>query len=132
MELEEATSTSLLRDLRGHSGDVNCCCWSPVDQTLCSCGGEGALRLWTVPAGKELKQLVAHRFYVNSCAYSPAGDLLATASTDCTVKLWSTSSWSTVGGHMYSNWAGRGLAWGYLHIRRRPMHVTVIGIMDLA
>ena len=108
---EAATSATLLRDLRGHSGDVNCCCWSPVDQTLCSCGGEGALRLWTVPAGKELKKLVAHRFYVNACAYSPAGDLLATASTDTTVKLWSTSSWSVVGG-LYSELGG---AWELIY-----------------
>ena len=93
----EAMSVSLLHDLKGHSGDINCCCWSPVDQILCSCGGEGALRVWSVPEGKELHQLPAHRFYVNACAYSPAGDLVATASTDTTVKLWSTTSWKTVG-----------------------------------
>ena len=90
-------SVSLLHDLKGHSGDINCCCWSPVDQVLCSCSGEGALRVWSVPEGKELRQLAAHRFYVNACAYSQAGDLVATASTDTTVKLWSTTSWKTVG-----------------------------------
>ena len=93
----EATSASLLHDLKGHSGDINCCCWSPVDHVLCSCGGDGTLRVWTVPEGKELRQLTAHRFYVNACAYSPAGDLVATASTDTTIKLWSTTSWKTVG-----------------------------------
>ena len=96
MEME-ATSASLLHDLKGHSGDINCCCWSPVDHVLCSCGGDGTLRVWSVPEGKELRQLTAHRFYVNACAYSPAGDLVATASTDTTIKLWSTTSWKTVG-----------------------------------
>ena len=91
-------SLELHKELLGHKSDVNCCAWSPEDQTLCSCGGDKTLRLWNIHEGKEIAPtpINAHQFYVNSCAYSPAGDLLASGSSDSTIKLWSTTSWDVV------------------------------------
>ena len=88
----------LYSELRGHKSDVNCCTWSPEDQTLCSCGGDKTLRLWNMHERKEVtpSPIDAHQKYVNSCAYSPSGDVLASGSSDTTVKLWSTTSWSVL------------------------------------
>jgi WD40 repeat protein len=99
-------------ELLGHRSDVNCCAWSPENQTLCSCGGDKTLRLWNVHEKKEIapSPISAHRFYVNSVAYSPAGDILASGSSDTTIKMWSTTSWdvlATLSGH---SGAVRGLA----------------------
>ena len=86
-------------ELLGHRSDVNCCAWSPENQTLCSCGGDKTLRLWNVHEKKEIhpSPISAHRFYVNSVAYSPAGDILASGSSDTTIKMWSTTSWAVLG-----------------------------------
>ena len=98
-EREIEMNLELYAELQGHKSDVNCAAWSPEDQTLCSCGGDKTLRLWSVHEKKEttLSPITAHQHYVNSCAYSPAGDVLASGSSDTTIKLWSTTSWGVLG-----------------------------------
>jgi WD40 repeat protein len=102
----------LQSELVGHKSDVNCCSWSPEDQTLCSCGGDKTLRLWNIHEKKEISPspISAHQFYVNYCAYSPSGDLLASGSSDTTIKLWSTASWDVLDKLSGHSGAVRGLA----------------------
>ena len=94
--------------LQGHTGDVNCSCWSRDAGTLVSCGGDRSVRLWNTSTGAQLPGSPLkppHTYYVNVCTLSPAGDVLATASSDSSIKLWNTASWTLIGqpshtGHM--------------------------------
>lgn len=91
--------------LSGHTGDINCCAWSPVTKNLLCSGGGGdyAFRVWDISKSKEkdnsalLHTIPAHKYYINACVFNPSGDLVATASSDEAVKLWSTASWTLVG-----------------------------------
>lgn len=94
----------LLEVLEGHAGDVNSTAWSPTaGSTLCSCGGDRKIRVWTIDASTPpekpapVETITAHELYINSCAFNPSGDLLVTTSSDETVKIWSTVSWTCVG-----------------------------------
>lgn len=95
----EMVGLRLLRELRGHTNDVNCCSWSPSDQTLCSCSGDNTVRVWATESGQEIvpSPITAHRYHVQWCVYSPLGDVLVSASTDTTLRLWSTDSWTLLG-----------------------------------
>ena len=104
----ETAIAELYSVLRGHTGDINCCAWSPSNKgILCSCGGgDYSLRVWNIPKSSDkedstlLHTIPAHKYYINACVYNPSGDLLVTASSDETIKLWSTVSWTVVGGYL--------------------------------
>ena len=78
------------RTLRGHAGPVFAVAFSSDKKTLASASGDGTVRLWDVPGGKETGVLRGHEGMVVSVAFGPAGGMLATASEDKTVKLWKT------------------------------------------
>lgn len=86
----------LLSKLSAQGGDANCCTWSPDGEFLCSCHGDGSLRVWKKPY-KTATIIRAHAKHCNACCYSPLANLVATVSSDATIKLWNADSWKTVG-----------------------------------
>ena len=62
--------------------------YSPDGKTVASGGDFGALKLWDVESGRQVKSLEGHPFPVMSIAYSPDSKTLATGSNDKTIKLW--------------------------------------------
>ena len=86
-ERSMASGWEHLRALTGHSGEVNCCAWSPNGALLVSGSDDTTLRLWT-REGEPVRTLTGHSHYVFCCAWSPDGALLASGSNDNTLRLW--------------------------------------------
>ena len=61
--------------------------FSPDGKQVAS-GSYGALRLWDVESGAELRKFKGHTGYVNSVAFSPDGKQVVSGSDDNTVRLW--------------------------------------------
>lgn len=90
-------SSSLLRTLAGHQGDVSVCAFSPDGARLASATSTGQMRLWEVDTGKMLWSIQAHTFPIRACTFDPAGRQLVSASNDGTLKLWSATNGEELG-----------------------------------
>ena len=89
---------------RGASDWVSSVAFSSDGKLLASSGG-GAIKLWDVASGGELRTLSVHSSSVTSVAFSPDGKLLASGDWDNTVKLWDVASGHelhTLSGHSES------------------------------
>ncbi len=75
----------------GHSSSVAAVIFSPDDHTLISAAG-GAIKIWDVASGREIRTLQSHSEYINSIAISPDGSTVASASNDGLVTLWDVAS----------------------------------------
>jgi WD40 repeat protein len=88
LRLWDAEAGKLIRDLKGHKGDVAGVFFLPDGKTAASAGMDGAVILWDLEKGKELKRM-AHAGGVYGAALSPDGKRLLTAGFgDQTVRLW--------------------------------------------
>jgi WD40 repeat protein len=62
----------------------------------------GAVKLWALPSGREVRSLPAHDTWVSAVAFSPDGKRLASAYLDATIKLWDLATgeceWRLPGG----------------------------------
>ncbi|QQS45940.1 MAG: AAA-like domain-containing protein [Acidobacteriota bacterium] len=64
--------------------------FSPDGKRIAASTPGNSVKLYEVPAGKELIELKGHKSIVTHAVYSPDGSSLATASRDFTVKLWNS------------------------------------------
>jgi WD40 repeat protein len=82
---------SLVRTLKGHTGDVGSVAFSPDGKFLASGSRDYTIKLWDVATGSLVRTLEGHASGVLSVAFSPDGRLLASGSGDWTIKLWDIS-----------------------------------------
>ncbi len=66
--------------------------FSPDGKQIVSAGTDGAIKLWNIASGKEIKSLRGHDGNVTSVAFSPDGRFLASGGYDGTVRLWDVKS----------------------------------------
>ena len=74
------------------TGDAYTLALSPDGRTLATTQFDGIIRLWDVPAGKELPRLPEHQTAVRNVSFLGAGKSLATVCVDETVHLWDTAT----------------------------------------
>jgi WD40 repeat protein len=55
-------------------------------------GRSGAVRLWSVATGREIRAFEGHSDWVYSVAFSPDGHIAASGSNDRTIKLWNVAT----------------------------------------
>jgi WD40 repeat protein len=80
--------TGELRILRGHTGDVAACAYSPDGTRVLSASWDETLREWDARTGQELRRFDGHSGDVTSCAYSPDGTRVLSGSGDETLREW--------------------------------------------
>jgi len=69
--------------------DIRCLAFSPDGKLLALGGCENpVVRLYDVPAGKEVRRFEGHVGKVTALAFSPDGRRLASGSADTTVLIW--------------------------------------------
>jgi WD40 repeat protein len=71
---------------------VGAVAFSPDGSRLASGGSDGAVWLWDVATGRELRRLEGHMDSVQSVAFSPDGHTLASGGNDNTVRLWDVAT----------------------------------------
>jgi WD40 repeat protein len=80
------------RALAGHADLVSRVAFSPGGRLLASADFSGAVKVWDVATGKEVRAFAAGQTTVTSLAFSPDGRTLATGGADETVRLWNAES----------------------------------------
>jgi len=79
---------NMYQTLRGHTGSVNMCDWSPSAKLVCSVGINRQAFIWDTVTGKIQHTLRGHLHNVSSCLFSPDGALVVTACYDTKICLW--------------------------------------------
>jgi len=85
-------SSTLIRDLIGHTEWVRACVVTPDGQRVVSASGDKTLRVWDLESGRALATLEGHARWVSACAVTPDGRRVVSASTDQTLKVWDLES----------------------------------------
>lgn len=98
IQVFNANSQMVLRQLKGHGRPVRLVRYSPQDKLhLLSGGDDSMVKWWDVTTQEELLNLEGHKDYVRCGAASPSSvNLWATGSYDHTVRLWDLRNSKTV------------------------------------
>jgi WD40 repeat protein/serine/threonine protein kinase len=78
--------------LKGHSNQILCVAFRPLDGQLVSAGKDGMVKFWDAAAGREVGELKAHAGEIVGMTFRPDGQLLATIGADETVRLWEVAT----------------------------------------
>src|SRR6266540_987937 len=89
--LAPAAAAQLPQELRGHKELVHGVAFSPDGKQLATAGFDNDVKLWSFPAGKEIRTLTGHTKPVYSVAFSSDGKTLASSSDDKTIRLWNVA-----------------------------------------
>ena len=80
-----------------HAGRVALVAFSPDGQTIVTCGGDHAARLWNPATGRPCCPPLEHTEAVTTAAFSPDGKTLVTGSFDATARFWEVPSGRPIG-----------------------------------
>jgi hypothetical protein len=86
--LWERATRSVAEPIPGTEPPPTSACFSRSSRFLALGGQDGVIRLWDVPAGKEVGSLRGHRGPLRSLAFSGDGRLLVSAGADVTGLVW--------------------------------------------
>ena len=92
VEIWDCERGELLKNLEGHSRDVNTVAWSPDGQVLASGSDDGTIRLWDIPKGQTRSVLRGHSTFVHSLVWEHDGQYLVSGSWDNTIRVWDPST----------------------------------------
>jgi WD40 repeat protein len=84
----EAETPSPRQNLEAHKGWVRALAMSPDGKTLASCGNDHLVKLWSVPEGKLVRELLGHDCHVYNTAFHPGGKFLVSADLKGAIKVW--------------------------------------------
>ena len=79
---------------QGHAAPILCMAIAPDDRLLATSDKSGVIKIWSLPAGRELRRIQYADKEVNCVAFSPDGQTLATAGQDRMIHLWDTKGWT--------------------------------------
>jgi WD40 repeat protein len=82
--------------LGAHRGWVRALAVSPDGKTLASCGNDHLVKLWSIPDGKYVGELVGHACHVYNTIFHPDGKHLISADLKGVVKVWDVAKRETV------------------------------------
>ena len=86
--------SSLLRTLKGHTGNINAVTLTPNGHYIISAAGgpllssENTLKIWDFQTGAVSQTLTDHTQRVNAVVVTPNGQHIISASDDNTIKIW--------------------------------------------
>ena len=81
---------------------VNAAEFAPGGQTIITGDGDGYLKAWDIPSGKQTHSILAHPGGCNCIDFSPNGDQVLTGGSDHVAKIWTPATWTlrqTLEGH---------------------------------
>lgn len=81
-----------LRDLEGHTAQVNQVSFSPDGKLVGSASNDGRAALWSVATGEPTQVFEGHQSWVSSIAFSPDGLSVVTGSWDKTAMIWNVGT----------------------------------------
>ena len=96
IQVFDATSKKLIRNLKGHKGPVRKVKFSPNKLNIFSISDDKTFKVWDVPTESEIKTINAHDDYIRACAISNNGKYFITGSYDHKVKIWNVEDYSLV------------------------------------
>jgi serine/threonine protein kinase len=106
VRLGDAAKGVELRRLGGHTDAVRGLAFAADGQRLVSAGEDKTLRLWDVPAGREVHRMARHTAGATCCAAD--GDVALSGSRDQTLRLWDLRNGQEL--HVFTPSAGTVLA----------------------
>jgi len=82
----------------GHTGGINCICYSPNGRHIISGSDDTTIRIWDAETGViSGEPLKGHTMSVSSVAYSPDGRRIISGSEDKTIRIWDAETGAAVG-----------------------------------
>lgn len=78
--------------LQGHGNPISAVAFHPTGNQVASLGMDLTLRVWSMPDGRQSRQVVAHRERPLSLAFSRDGTSIVTGGQDGTVRIWNGES----------------------------------------
>jgi WD40 repeat protein/serine/threonine protein kinase/DNA-binding XRE family transcriptional regulator len=83
----DVQSGALVREYRGHQGDIAWVAFAPDSRTFVTAGYDGLAIVWEVGSGEQ-RHTLTHGDSLQGIAYSPDGRSIASVGTDLAVYLW--------------------------------------------